>query len=97
MQLEKFFLKAQNFMLIAILFCANILVFAQVDSTGAMTTNVDSTTTTTTTEEWYTNPLYWLIPLLLLGLLIWALTRNRNKAVVHEEHIDRTTTNDRKY
>ena len=37
------------------------------------------TSTTTTTEEWYTNPLYWVIGAIALIAIIAIVSRSGNK------------------
>ncbi len=64
--------------LLAIMFFSSIFAFAQ-DATKTMDVNT-STTTTTTTEEWYTNPLYWVIGALLLITLIAVVARGNKRA-----------------
>ncbi len=57
----------------------SVMAFAQ-ETTPDL--NVDVTTTkTTTTEEWYTNPLYWVVGALLLIILIAVVSRgNRGES-----------------
>ena len=38
-----------------------------------------TTSTTTTTEEWYTNPLYWVIGAVALIAIIAIVSRSGNK------------------
>ena len=40
---------------------------------------VEVTTSTTTTEEWYTNPLYWVIGAVALIAIIAIVSRSGNK------------------
>lgn len=55
------------------------LTFAQ-DATETPDLNVDVTTTkTTTTEEWFTNPLYWVIGGLFVIVLIAIIARGGKK------------------
>lgn len=58
-------------------FFFGIIAFAQ---EKAPDLNVDVTTTkTTTTEEWFTNPLYWVVGALLLIILIAVIARGNRR------------------
>lgn len=55
----------------------SVVAFAQ-DKTPDL--NVDVTTTkTTTTEEWFTNPLYWVIGGLFVIILIAIIARGNKR------------------
>lgn len=61
-------------------FFFSVIAFAQ-NGTGSPDLNVDVTTTkTTTTEEWFTNPIYWVIGALLLIILIAVVARGNRRA-----------------
>ncbi|MBV2225152.1 MAG: hypothetical protein KUL74_09910 [Cloacibacterium sp.] len=53
-------------------FLVSFLAFAQEKA-------VEVTTSTTTTEEWYTNPLYWVIGAVALIAIIAIVSRSGNK------------------
>lgn len=56
-----------------------VFAFAQ-DASKPADLNVDVTTTkTTTTEEWFTNPMYWVIGALLLIILIAVIARGSGR------------------
>lgn len=73
------FKKMENFGILLLTFFFSALAFAQ----DTATPKVDVTTTstkTTTTEEWFTNPIYWVIGALLLIIIIAVAARgNGNK------------------
>lgn len=53
----------------------SVIAFAQ-EKTDASDLNVEVTTTkTTTTEQWFTNPLYWIVGALLLIILVAIIAR----------------------
>ena len=54
-------------------FLVNFLAFAQEKAVEV------TTSTTTTTEEWYTNPLYWVIGAVALIAIIAIVSRSGNK------------------
>mgnify|MGYP003616026275 CR=1 FL=1 len=65
--------KAEQLGIFLLTFFFSIVAFAQ-----EATPKVDVTTTstkTTTTEEWFTNPVYWVIGALLLIILIAVVAR----------------------
>lgn len=70
--------KLEKLTLLVIMFFSSAFAFAQ-DATKTIDVNT-STTTTTTTEEWYTNPLYWVIGALLLIALIAVVARGNKRA-----------------
>ncbi|MFC6266853.1 hypothetical protein [Frigoriflavimonas asaccharolytica] len=61
--------------LMAIMVLASVYSFAQ-DSTSKV---VNTTTTTTKTEEFYTNPIYWVIGGLVLIIIIALFARGNGK------------------
>ncbi len=54
-------------------FLVSFLAFAQEKAVEV------TTSTTTTTEEWYTNPLYWVIGAVALIAIIAIISRSGNK------------------
>lgn len=71
--------KFEKLTLLTVMFFASVLAFAQ-DATPKVDVTTTETTTTTT-EEWFTNPLYWIIGALLLIALIAVVARgNRSRA-----------------
>lgn len=71
--------KFEKVAMLMIMLFSSIAAFAQ-DATKTVGVNT-STTTTTTTEEWYTNPLYWIIGAVLLIILVAVVARgNGNKS-----------------
>ena len=63
------------------LFLASPLAFAQ-EGDGLdvdVDLNPTTTTTTTTTEEWFTNPLYWIIGALVLLVVIAIIARGNRR------------------
>lgn len=70
--------KFERFGILILTFFFSVIAFAQ-DSKPA-DLNVDVTTTkTTTTEEWFTNPLYWVIGALVLIILVAIIARGGGK------------------
>ena len=61
-------------------FFFSVMAFAQ-DATKSPDLNVDVTTTktTSTTEEWFTNPIYWVIGALVLIIIIALAARGGGK------------------
>ncbi len=57
----------------------SVLAFAQEGTSPDLDVDV-TTTRTTTTEEWYTNPIYWVIGALLLIILIAVVARGNRRA-----------------
>lgn len=78
MQTKNFFLKQTEklsiFLMVAFF---NVVAFAQ-DSAPDLKVDVN-TTSTTTTEEWYANPLYWVIGALVLIVLVAIIARGGGK------------------
>lgn len=69
----------QKFAVLMLIFFFNTLALAQ-EVTKTPDLKVDVTTTkTTTTEEWFTNPLYWVIGGLFVIVFIAIITRGGKK------------------
>ena len=69
----------EKFGIFVLTFFFSALAFAQ-EATKTPDLNVDVTTTkTTTTEEWFTNPLYWIIGGLFVIILIAIIARGGGK------------------
>jgi hypothetical protein len=69
--------RIEKFGILMLSFFFSALTFAQ---EKAPDLNVDVTTTkTTTTEEWFTNPLYWVIGALLVIILIAVIARGNKR------------------
>ena len=68
--------KLEKFGILILTFFFSVMAFAQ-DATKTPDLDVDVTTTktTTTTEEWFTNPIYWVIGALLLIIIIAVVAR----------------------
>lgn len=66
--------------LLTVMFFASVIAFAQETTTPKVDVNTTETTTTTTTEEWFTNPLYWIIGALLLIALIAVVARGNRRS-----------------
>ena len=67
--------KLEKFGILILTFFFSVMAFAQ-DATKSPDLNVDVTTTkTTTTEQWFTNPIYWVIGALLLIIIIAVVAR----------------------
>ncbi len=68
--------KLEKFGILILTFFFSVMAFAQ-DATKSPDLNVDVTTTktTSTTEEWFTNPIYWVIGALLLIIIIAVVAR----------------------
>ncbi len=74
--------KFEKLMLLTVMLFSTVIAFAQ-DATKPLDVDVTTTetTTTTTTEEWFTNPLYWIIGAVLLIILIAVVARgNGNRS-----------------
>lgn len=74
--------KGNYLLTMLMLFLASPLAFAQEGDGGGLDVDVDlgtETTTTTTTEEWFTNPLYWIIGALLLLVIIAIIARGNRR------------------
>lgn len=54
-------------------------VFAFAQETTAPAVDVTTTSTTTTTEEWYTNPIYWVIGALIFIVIIAIVARGNGR------------------
>ena len=72
--------KLEKFGILILTFFFSVMAFAQ-DATKSPDLNVDVTTTktTSTTEEWFTNPLYWVIGALVLIIIIALAARGGGK------------------
>lgn len=71
--------KLEKFGILMLTFFFSALAFAQ-ETTKTPDLDVDVTTTkTTTTEEWFTNPLYWVVGALLLIILVAVIARGNKK------------------
>lgn len=69
--------RVEKFGIFMMTFFLSVMAFAQ-EKTPDL--NVDVTTTkTTTTEEWFTNPLYWVVGALLLIILVAVIARGNKK------------------
>ncbi|WP_226063691.1 hypothetical protein [Kaistella polysaccharea] len=69
----------EKFGILVLTFFFSVMTFAQ-DAVKTPDVGVDVTTTkTTTTEEWFTNPLYWVVGALLLIILIAVIARGNKK------------------
>lgn len=73
--------KLEKFGIFVLTFFFSLMAFSQTGTNPDL--NVDVTTTkTTTTEEWFTNPIYWVIGALLLIILIAVVARGNRRADV---------------
>lgn len=72
--------KLEKLGIMILTFFFSVMAFAQ-DATKSPDLNVDVTTTktTSTTEEWFTNPLYWVIGALVLIIIIALAARGGGK------------------
>ena len=72
--------KLEKLGIMILTFFFSVMAFAQ-DATKSPDLNVDVTTTktTSTTEEWFTNPLYWVIGALVLIIVIALAARGGGK------------------
>lgn len=69
----------EKFGILMLTFFFSTLALAQ-EATKTPDLNVDVTTTkTTTTEQWFTNPLYWVIGALFVIILIAIIARGGGK------------------
>lgn len=71
--------KLEKFGILILTFFFSVMTFAQ-DATKSPDLNVDVTTTksTTTTEQWFTNPIFWVIGALVLIVIIAIVARGNN-------------------
>ena len=67
----------EKFGIFMLTFFFSVVAFAQ-DKTPALDVDV-TTTKTTTTEEWFTNPLYWVIGGLFVIILIAIIARGNKR------------------
>ncbi len=58
-------------------FFMSVITFAQ--ETTAPAVDITTTTTQTTTEEWYTNPIYWVIGALIFIVIIAIVARGNGR------------------
>ena len=72
--------RLEKFGIMILTFFFSVMAFAQ-DATKSPDLNVDVTTTktTSTTEEWFTNPIYWVIGALVLIIIIALAARGGGK------------------
>lgn len=70
--------KLEKFGIFVLTFFFSVMGLAQ-DATKDLDVDV-TTTSTSTTEEWFTNPLYWVIGAVLLILLIAVVARGNRRA-----------------
>ncbi|MBV2165064.1 MAG: hypothetical protein KUL76_00850 [Kaistella sp.] len=72
--------KLEKLGIMILTFFFSVMAFAQ-DATKSPDLNVDVTTTktTSTTEEWFTNPIYWVIGALVLIIIIALAARGGGK------------------
>ena len=72
--------KLEKLGIMILTFFFSVMALAQ-DATKSPDLNVDVTTTktTSTTEEWFTNPLYWVIGALVLIIIIALAARGGGK------------------
>lgn len=68
----------EKFALAVLTFFFSIVSFAQNTTTPDLDVDV-TTTKTTSTEEWFTNPLYWVVGALLLIILIAVIARGNKR------------------
>lgn len=70
--------KIERFGVLLLTFFFSALAFAQ--EKAAPTVDVTTTTTkTTTVEEWYSNPIYWVIGALVFIIIIAIIARGNGK------------------
>ncbi|ACU08880.1 hypothetical protein FIC_02447 [Flavobacteriaceae bacterium 3519-10] len=75
--------KLEKFGIFILTFFFSVITLAQTGTTNPdLDVDVTTTETSTTTEEWFSNPVYWVIGALLLIVLIAVVARgNSNKRV----------------
>lgn len=79
MNTQVFLGKLEKFGIYVLTLFLSVMAFAQ-NGTTTPDLDVDVTTTrTTTTEEWFTNPVYWVIGALLLIILIAVVARGNRR------------------
>ena len=70
--------KLENFGVLILTLFFSALAFAQ-DKTAPAVDITTTSTKTTTTEQWYTNPIYWVIGALILIIIIAVAARGNGK------------------
>lgn len=73
------FARLQTFALSLLATVLGVIVFAQ-EKAADFTVDVNTTTTTTKTQEWFTNPMYWVIGAVVLILLVALIVRGGNNS-----------------
>lgn len=71
--------KLEKFGIFMLTFFFSVIAFAQ-DATPDLDVDVTTTESTTTTEEWFSNPVYWVIGAVLLIILIAVVARGNRRA-----------------
>lgn len=71
--------KLEKFGIFILTFFFSVMALAQT-ATPDLDVDVTTTETSTTTEEWFTNPVYWVIGALLLIILIAVVARGNKRA-----------------
>lgn len=70
--------KIEKFGIFILTFLFSVMAFAQ-DAPKSLDVDVTTTKSTTTSEEWFSNPVYWVIGALLLIILIAVVARGNGK------------------
>jgi len=70
--------KLKNLGIFMLTFFFSIMAMAETDSPDTEV-KITNTETTTSTEEWFANPIYWVIGALLFILLIAVIVRSGGK------------------
>ena len=69
--------KIENLGVLLLTFFMSAIAFAQ--ETTAPAVDITTTTTKTTTEEWYSNPIYWVIGALIFIVIIAIVARGNGR------------------
>lgn len=69
--------KLENFAVLVFTLFFSFIAFAQETTTPDV--DITTTSTTTSTEEWFANPIYWVIGALLLIILIAVVARGNKR------------------